>query len=75
MILIRQEGALNTLVGDFTRGMNVSTTALADLEAILSPNEQYDYCSYIKQDSRIITNSSKLLLLSVFLIRLIDQYQ
>lgn len=75
MILIRQERSLSTLVSNYTRGMQVSMAALTDLEAILNPNEEYDYCSYITQDSKILTNSSKLLLLSVFLIRLIDQYQ
>ena len=47
MVLIRQERSLSTLVNNYTRGMQVSMAALTDLEAILSPDDKYDYCSYI----------------------------
>lgn len=55
--------------------MSFSEPALSDMEMIVNPNDEYDYTSYITQDSKTLASSSKLLLLSIFLIRLIDRYQ
>ena len=73
-ILIRQEKCLRVLVGSFIRGMSVSEPALSDMETIVNPNDKYDYTSYITQDSKTLLGCSKLLLISTFLMRLIDRY-
>ena len=55
--------------------MQVSQPALSDLELIINPNDQYDYTSYITQDSKTFLSCSKFLLVAAFLIRVIDRYQ
>jgi len=75
MILIRQERALSIIMGNYVRGIQVSMASVNDLEDTLSSISQHDYCNYITQDNKILLNSSKLLLVSVFLIKLLDQYQ
>jgi len=47
---------------------------LDDLDDYVS-NEKYDYSSYLTKDSKVLANSTKLLILSTFLFKLFNQYK
>jgi predicted RNase H-related nuclease YkuK (DUF458 family) len=48
--------------------------ALDELEQFIS-SEQYDYNTYFTSDSKVLVNSSKLLILSVFLFKILTKYK
>jgi len=47
---------------------------LDDLDDYVT-NEKYDYSSYLTKDSKVLANSTKLLILSTFLFKLFNQYK
>ena len=55
-------------------GYQPSEMVLDDLDDYVS-NEKYDYSSYLTKDSKVLANSTKLLILSTFLFKLFNQYK
>lgn len=48
--------------------------ALDELEEYIA-NDIYDYSSYVTNDSKVLANATKLLILSTFLFKLLNQYK
>jgi predicted RNase H-related nuclease YkuK (DUF458 family) len=69
--MIVQYKCLITIQKSLESGYSPQDSALDELEDFIS-NEVYDYSSYVTNDSKVLSNATKLLILSTFLFKLLN---
>ena len=65
---------MNEIQKGLESGYQPGDLVLEDLDEYLA-DEKYDYSSYLTKDSKVLANSTKLLILSTFLFKLFNQYK
>ena len=73
-MLIFQLKYLTDIQRSLESGYQPEEMALDDLDEYVS-TDKYDYSSYLTKDSKVLSNSTKLLILSTFLFKLFNQYK